>query len=148
MSRNKSADLDGNVADFFIDCKEFIAPFLAKIFNYLFDNCVYPESWTKGSIVPLFKKGDKSNPANYRGITLVNILAKIFSLTLRNRLNNWCENESILNECQFGFRNNRSTSDCIFILHSIIQKVLANNLKLYCAFVDYEKAFDTVIHDA
>ena len=119
--------MDGNVADFFIDCKEFIAPFLAKIFNYLFDNCVYPESWTKGSIVPLFKKGDKSNPANYRGITLVNILAKIFSLTLRNRLNNWCENESILNECQFGFRNNRSTSDYIFILQSIIQKVLANN---------------------
>jgi len=44
MSRNKSADLDGNVSDFFIDYNEFIAPFLVLIFNYLFDNCVYPES--------------------------------------------------------------------------------------------------------
>ena len=67
---------------------------------------------------------------------------------LRNRLNAWCESEQKLNDAQFGFRENRSTSDCIFIHHNIIQKVLANKLKLYCAFIDYQKAFDTVIHDA
>ena len=71
-----------------------------------------------------------------------------FSLVLRNRLNSWCENNDKFNEFQFGFRDGRSTSDCIFILHSLTQRVLKDNAKLYCAFIDYEKASDTVIHDA
>jgi len=73
MSRHKSSDLTGNVADFFIDCKDFIAPYLVHIFNYIFNTGSYPESWTKGAIVPIFKKGEKNNPSNYRGITLWSI---------------------------------------------------------------------------
>ena len=75
---------------------------------------------------------------------LISAFAKLFSLVLRNRLNSWCEDNDKLSELQFGFRDGRSTSDCIFILHSLIQRVLKEN----CAFIDYEKAFDTVIRDA
>jgi hypothetical protein len=75
-------------------------------------------------------------------------MAKIFSLALRNRLNKWCENQEVFSDMQFGFRNHRSTADCVFILHSIIKKVLANRSSLYCCFVDYEKAFDTVNRQA
>ena len=88
---------------------------------------MYPISWTKGAIVPIYKKGDKSDPSNYRGITLINIVAKLFSLVLRNRINTWCENENIYRNEQFGFRNNSSTADCIFILHTIIQNVISHN---------------------
>jgi len=121
---------------------------LIWIFNYIYNTGGYPISWTKGTIVPIYKKGDKSDPSNYRGITLVNNVAKLFSLVLRNRINTWCENENIYCNEQFGFRNNSSTADCVFILHTIIQNVISHNSKLYCAFIDYEKAFDTVIHDA
>jgi hypothetical protein len=148
LKRFKSSDIDGNVADFFIDSNEFIAPYLVKIFNVIYDKGEYPEAWSKGAIVPIHKKGDYTDPANYRGITLVNVVAKIFSLVLRNRINKFCENENVLNDSQFGFRDKRSTADCIFLLHAIIQKVLLNKCKLYCAFIDYEKAFDTVIHEA
>jgi hypothetical protein len=148
LKRHKSADLENNVADFFIDANAFISPYLLHVFNRIFDTGIYPESWCKGIIVPIHKKGDKSNPANYRGITLVNIMAKIFSLVLRNRISKWCESTYVFNDSQFGFRDKRSTSDAIFILHTIIQKVLSRNRKLWCVFVDYEKAFDTVIRDA
>ena len=148
LKRHKSCDMFNNIADFFIDSKEFISPYLATIFNYIFDKGIYPESWSKGAIVPIFKKGERNNPANYRGITLVNVLGKIFSLCLRNRINKWCESENVFNPLQFGFRNQRSTTDCIFILHCIIQNVLLQKHKLYCAFIDFEKAFDTVIHQA
>ena len=94
------------------------------------------------------KKGDKNDPNNYRGAMLISAFAKLFSLVLRNRLNSWCENNDKFNEFQFGFRDGRSTSDCIFILHSLTERVLKGNAKLYCAFIDYEKAFDTVIRDA
>ena len=118
------------------------------IFNQICDSGVYPDSWCNGVIVPIHKKGDLLNPSNYRGITSVNVIAKIFSLTLRNRLNMWCEERQIFNDGQFGFRDKRSTTDAIFILHSGIQKILSRNSKLYCIFIDYKKAFDTVLRDS
>jgi mRNA-degrading endonuclease YafQ of YafQ-DinJ toxin-antitoxin module len=78
----------------------------------------------------------------------VNVIGKIFSLLLRNRLNKWCKQNHVFNESQFGFRDNHSTADCIFILHYIIQKVLTDKSKLYCEFIDHEKAFDTIVRDA
>jgi hypothetical protein len=148
LKRNKCSDIDGNVADFFIDTKEFISPYLCTIFNIIYDSGIYPEAWSKGYIVPIFKKGNIDNPGNYRGITIINVMSKVFSLLLRNRINNWCETNNVFNDAQYGFRDNRSTADAIFILHSIIQNILSNKLKLWCTFVDYERAFDTVIRDA
>ena len=148
LKRNKSCDLDNNVADFFIDTKDFIYHFLCLIFDKIYDTGIYPDSWTKGIIVPIFKKGDPSEPSNYRGITLINIMGKIFSLTLRNRLNAWCEQENIFHDTQFGFRDNCATVDAVFLLHTVIQKVLSNNSKLWCAFIDYQRAFDTVIRES
>jgi hypothetical protein len=105
-------------------------------------------AWSKGEIVQIHKKGNYTDPANQRRITLVNVVAKIFSIVLRNRINKFCGNKNVFNDSQFRFRDKRSTVDCIFLLHAIIQKVLLNKCKLYCAFIDYEKAFDTVIHEA
>ena len=121
---------------------------MLKIYNKIFKSTIYPESWAKGLIVPIHKKGEKGNPNNYRRITLISTFAKIFSLVLRNRLNVWCESNQIFNDFQFGFRKQCSTSDCIFILHCLIQKVLKQDSKMYCPFVNYEKAFNTVVRDA
>ena len=83
------------------------------MYNYIFDKGIYPKSWCNGVIVPIFKKGDRSCAENYRGITLINVIAKIFSTLLRNRINKWCEDENIFNQAQFGFRDKRSNVDCI-----------------------------------
>jgi hypothetical protein len=128
LKRNKSPGLDGIPGEFFIDCSDLILPYLVQVFNYIFDSGVYPEIWSKGVIVPIPKKGDKSTPGNYRGITLINVFAKIFSLVLRNRLNTWCESESVFNSYQFGFRDRRSTVDCVFLLKGIIDKVLCERV--------------------
>ena len=125
-----------------------MVPYLVIIYNKIYKSGVYPESWCKGLIVPIHKRGDRNDPNNYRGIMLISVFAKLFSLILRNRLNTWCEDNEVQNEFQFGFRVGRSTSDGIFILHSLVQHVLKDNGKLYCAFIDYEKAFDTIIHEA
>lgn len=148
MSRYKSSDYENNVADFFIDTNAFISEYLCTIFNRVFDTGIYPESWSRGVIVPIYKKGETTDPANYRGITLVNVIAKIFSLVLRNRINKWSEQEKILTDYQYGFRDGKSTADAIFLLHSIVQKVLSNKSKLYCVFIDYQRAFDTINREA
>ena len=128
-----------------INCKDIIAPILCKLFNHMYVNCIYPSSWTKGIIVPIPKKGDINDVNNYRGITLSSILSKIFSILLDSRLREWAENNELLLNYQYGFRKAKSTVDCIFVLSSLIDKVINHeNKKLYCAFVDFSKAFDRV----
>ena len=87
LKRGKSPDLEGVLNDFFLDVKGFIIPYLVKIYNKIYDSGIYPESWCKGLIIPIHKKGDKNDPNNYRGIMLISAFAKLFSLVLRNRLN-------------------------------------------------------------
>ena len=71
-------------------------------------------------------------------------MGKIYSQILLNRLNKWAEKEKKILDNQFGFQNGKSTVDCIFTLHSIIAKTLDAGEKLYCIFIDYEKAFDKI----
>ena len=121
-----------------------ISPYLVKLFNMLFNDADYPESWSLGYIVPIFKGGESSNAKNYRGITLNNIIAKVYSQVLLNRLTEWTEKYEKISNCQFGYQKGKSTVDCIFILHAIISKVLNSGQKLYSVFIDYEKCFDRI----
>ena len=105
---------------------------------------VYPACWSEGVITPIHKKGSLDETNNYRGITLINTLSKIYSHILNNRLLNWASEQNKISEFQFGFQKNKSTVDCIFLFHSIISKILDKKEKLYCCFIDYQKAFDSV----
>ena len=59
------------------------------MYNHLFNNSIYPEHWDIGYTIPIFKGGDRNAATNYRGITLNNILSKIYSQILQNRLTKW-----------------------------------------------------------
>ena len=144
LKRGKSAGVDSLSPEIFIDGGDILAPILCKLFNHMYDNGIYPDSWSRGIIVPVPKKGNLNDVNNYRGITLTSIFSKIFSILLDTRLRKWAEDNNLLTDVQFGFRKQRSTIDCVFILQSIINKVLNNKQKLYCAFVDFRKAFDQV----
>ena len=87
-----------------------------KLFNYMFDKCIYPESSSNGIIVPVPKKGDRRDVNNYRAIILTSIFLNIFSHILDNRLQPYVETQTHLIDFQFGFRENKSTIDCIYIL--------------------------------
>ena len=141
----KSPGIDDLAAEVFKSACDLLSPYL---FNKIFMSGEYPDSWQKGIIVPIYKnKGDINSTNNYRGITLINVIAKIFSHVLLNRINKWSDKHENINKHQFGFQKAKSTVDCIFILSSIISKSVNGNTgskKLYCAFLDYAKAFDKV----
>lgn len=107
---------------------------------------MFPEDWTKAVIVPLFKKGDPNIVDNYRGISLLCIMSKIFTSILNSRLYTWAEYEKKICEEQAGFRKGYFTIDHLFTLVSMIKKKVygQKNGKLYVCFVDYLKAFDSV----
>ena len=108
------------------------------------DSGVFPDKWTEGVIIPLHKKGDRCDVNNYRGITLVSCLSKLFTSILNKRIVFYCENNNIISDSQFGFRKGKSTVDALFILHTIVQNYLNEKKRLYCCFVDFKKAFDSI----
>ena len=144
QKNNKSTGTDRLCAELFKDAFDIISPFLLKLYNRLFLNGECPRLWGEGIIVPIFKGGNPDEAGSFRGFTLINILGKLYSQLLLNRLNKWAEKEEKLLDNQFGFQKGKSTVDCIFTLYSIIAKTLGMGEKLYCVFIDYEKAFDKI----
>ena len=92
QKNNKSSGIDNLCAELFKCSYDIISPFLVKLFNRLFSNGEYPMTWAEGIIVPIFKSRNPDEPHNYRGITLINILGKIYSQVLLNRPTKWSEN--------------------------------------------------------
>ena len=116
---------------------------LSKFFNLILDTASYPREWNRSFIIPIFKGGDESDPVNYRGISLMNCLSKIFNSLINRRLIHIFESKFSLS--QFGFRKNSRTSDSLFIVKALINKYVNNKKqKLFGCFVDLKKAFDSV----
>ena len=99
LQNNKSCGTDKLINEFFKATDIKMLPTYTKFFNLVFFSGVIPEAWTLGIIKPLFKnKGDQSNPENYRGITILNCLGKLFTSVLNNCLKLYFENRGILGE--------------------------------------------------
>ena len=170
LKPNKSAGEDGIINEAIAKTFDKLKGFWCKLFNKILLSGNLPSDWLSGIIVPIYKnKEDKTNPGNYRGITLLSFSAKFFTAVMNERLRKFsdaCEicsaklftavmNErlrkfsdacEILLKNQAGFRPNHSTIDHIFVLKSLTDIIRNRKRKLFCAFVDYEKAFDKVWH--
>ena len=146
LKSGKSPGEDGLGADIFKHIDQDCMEALTAIYNKIYSSGEFPTSWSTGIIHPIHKSGPKDTPDNFRGITLLNIVCKIFTNILQSRLQCWAAAEDILNECQFGFHTGRSTTDAIFVVNALIEKSKHKKKPLYCAFGDFKKAFDSVDH--
>jgi sorting nexin-29 len=113
-----------------------------QFFNMVYLSKAIPNGWRRSIIVPVLKKGDKRNPENYRGISLLNTYCKIYSRLLNEKLKKFTE--QFLLECQNVFRKGRSCTDSIFTLKLLIEKRTEFNLETHIAFLHFEKAFVSV----
>ena len=93
-------------------------------------------------IVPIYKKGDKTDSSNYRGISLLPTTYKVLSNILLSRLTPYAE--EIIEDHQYGFQHNRSTTDHIFCICQILAKKWEYNEAEHQLFVDFKKAYDSV----
>lgn len=118
-----------------------------SLVSVLWESECVPQHWRAGDIVNLFKKGDRADPGNYRGITLLDVVGKFYTMILNTRLMSWMEAHNSLHSCQAGFRRGRSCADHIFNLSEIIQSRIRQGLPTYIFFRDVKKAFDTVWRD-
>ncbi len=117
----------------------YIIQALANLFNLILSSGDFPETWAEGLLTPIYKKGDKFDPSNYRCICVGSNLAKLFCNIMNNR---------IVTFLTKGFLPKQRTSDHIYSLHTLINKNLkGKQRKIFTCFVDLKKAFDSVWHD-
>ena len=145
LKNNKASGEDNIVNEHIKSTIHLLLPIYSKLFNIILDTGIIPESWSIGVIKPIYKnKGDPKKAENYRPITLLSCFGKLFTSIINNRLNEYAENHDTINWCQAGFRKSFSTADNLFVLKSLIDIMQFQHKKLYCCFVDFKQAFDTV----
>ena len=117
---------------------------LLNIFNRIWEQGTFPESWTKATIIPIPKPNkDHTNPTNYRPIALTSCLCKTMERMTNNRLNFYLESNNIISEHQSGFRKNRSTTEQLVRLESYIRNAFVKKQHVVAIFFYLEKAYDT-----
>ncbi len=145
LKNSKSPGSDNVINEYIKASMPIMIKQYVGLFNKILDTGEYPDSWSLGLIVPIYKKkGDKQDCNNYRGITLLSCVGKLFTSVVNERLKKYCDTNNIINENQAGFRAEYSTVDHILSLKALIDLFFKSKQKLYCAFIDYQKAFDTV----
>ena len=144
LKNNKTGGSDGLVGELLKYGGPGMIELLHRLFRVVWLKELVPPKWREGLIVNLFKKGDKEDPGNYRGITLLSVVGKIFCKILNDRLVASLEENQALHEGQAGFRTKRSCVDNIYTLNEIVQGRLREGKKTYTFFLDVQKAYDTV----
>ena len=145
LKNGKAAGLDKITNEYIKSSSEALMTLYHRLFNKIFDTGFVPESWLIGCILPIFKnKGDTTDPQNYRPITILSCIGKLFTAVLNNRLSVYLENNNLINENQAGFRKQHSTVDHIFVIQILAEICKKRNRKLFCCFIDFQKAFDSV----
>jgi endonuclease/exonuclease/phosphatase family metal-dependent hydrolase len=147
LRNGKAAGMDGITSEVL----KYGGPVLWKCVWFLCRACFrserIPKDWCDGLICMLYKDGDKENPLNYRGITLLSVMYKVYASILNIRLMKWSEEQSKLADEQNGFRPHRSCTDHLFALSEMIRIRKSRGESTYCAFIDLKKAYDRVFRN-
>lgn len=144
LKHDKAPGDDGISYEFYKYAPACFVRDILSVLNYIYLKETIPTSFKTAVLIPLFKKGDPNCTANYRGLSLIDTLCKIFNNILLNRITDWIEKYNILNEYQAGFRKNYSTVDNVFNLVNIVHLNKLNGKYTYAFFVDFSCAFDMI----
>ena len=128
-------------------CADHLAHPLHIIFYRSFTEGQLPSAWKASLVTPIFKKGARYDPLNYRPISTTSVCGKTFERILCEDLTNYLESNSILSPNQFGFRANRSTMDQLLLVYDNVSKSVDMGGVVDLVLLDFSKAFDVVIHD-
>ena len=128
-------------------CAVQIAPILQIVFTQTFNSGTLPSDWLTANIIPIYKKGDKSLPVNYRPISLTPVCCKIMEHIIFHSIHNHLNRYDIINPNQHGFRPGLSCQTQLVLLVDEIVKVMDSHHQVDLLLLDFSKAFDTVVHN-
>ena len=143
----KAAGIDGLSGRFLKDGSQVLSKPRSELCNLSIKLGSFPKSCKIAKLKPLFKKGSKTNPSNYRPMSLLPLISKIIEKLIHEQIGVFLSNNKILYNYQSGFRKNHSTDSCLTFLHDKILKSFDKGLMTGMILIDLQKAFDTIDHD-
>ena len=126
-------------------CNELCHP-LKLLFDKSMNEGRLPKCWKEAEVRPIFKKGKKSAPGNYRPVSLTAVVCKVFEKFIRNALCKHFIDNNLLSEEQFGFCQGRSCTTQLLVTLNEWMQSLDKKVPLDAAYLDFRKAFDSVPH--
>src|SRR6188768_3865486 len=125
---------------------ELLADPLCYIYNLSINAGIFPDKLKIAKVIPIFKKGDKSEISNYRPISLLSVFSKVFEKIVAKRIISFLSKYAIISDNQFGFRPNHSTTTALLSTIDEIYNSIDDNNFVLGIFLDISKAFDCVNH--
>ena len=144
LKNGKSSFLDGSINEVLKYSIHNTSPIFVKLFNHIESSASFPSAWKCSFLVPLHKKGSRSDPENYRGLAVGNNIAKLYTKCLNSKMSKFVEDKHILSPHQFAFREDYRPSDAIFSLQSSINYYKHKNKPVYSCFIDFSTAFPSI----
>jgi hypothetical protein len=141
LKAGRAADIFGLKAEALKLLSPYVPSHLTPLLNrFLLEG--FPRCLSTSVLVPIFKgKGDAADPSNFRGISITPIFSKLYACLLERRLSGALDAARLRADSQFGFRRRRGTREAAFVLRAVVE---AQRGPVFCAFVDFMKAFDSV----
>ena len=146
LGANKATGLDGIPSRFIKDGASIIAEPLAHVINLSLIQGMVPEDLKSARVVPIFKKNDKTSVGNYRPISILSIVSKIYEKVVYDQVEAYFRKNNLLYKFQSGFRSKFSTDTCLIHLTDFIRKEMDKGHIVGMILLDLQKAFDTVDH--
>ena len=142
LKNNKAPGYDKLCNEYICTSVSCVLPLYVDFFNLIYDSGIVPEEWLIGIIKPIYKnKGDPTLPENYRPITLLSCLGKLFTSILCERLNIFSESVELITEAQTGFRKVYSTVDNILLLNFLCKFMISSKKKTLLRFHRLQTSF-------
>lgn len=143
----KAPGCDGLTAEVLKNGGDAMERALRELCSLCFQRGDVPMAWLRGVVVPLHKDGSMQLPSNYRPITLLSIVGKVYTGVLQERLMRWSESSGIIVAEQGGFRPGRGCPEQLYTLTELIKLRRLRRLMTHACFIDIRKAYDTVWHE-
>ena len=147
LNKNKASGPNSIPTQLLQILNEKISYVFSKLFNLSFSTGTFPTILKLSSVIPIHKKDSKLNCNNYRPISLISNISKLLEKLMYSRLYSFLNSYNCLNELQFGFRSNHSTTHALISITKRIQEALDTGNFACGIFIDLQKAFDTVDHN-
>jgi len=124
----------------------WFATILPSLINSSMEEGIFPNVLKQATVIPVFKKGEKDNMNNYRPISLLPVMSKVFEKVINTRITKVLDDKGYIDENQYGFRKNHSTEDAILKFTDEIERDISEKKHVVSVFVDVSKAFDSCDH--
>ena len=147
LNCSKATGVDGIGPKLIKMTSDHICVALTSLINNSIETGIFPNKLKIARVIPIFKKGSTENPSNYRPISILNTISKIFERHVANQMHEFMKETNIIHQTQSGFRKEHSCLTALTYMTDSWMKSIDNGEIVGCVLLDLQKAFDLVDHE-